>query len=65
MGECLLRGSAHFEHQHRHVVIRGVPSQGGWVHHNWFSGPTADKVVSGGNTEVYRNVHGPDKILEE
>ena len=54
-----------FQGKHRHVVIRGVPSQGGWVHHNWFAGPTAEKIISGGNTEVYRNVYGPDKVLEE
>lgn len=48
----------------RHVVIRGVPSQGARVHHNWFSGPASQKVVSGGNTEVYRNIYGPDRILE-
>ncbi len=51
--------------KHRHVVIRGVPCQGAQVHHNWFSGPASEKVVSGGNTRVYRNVYGPEKTLEE
>ena len=54
-----------FQGRQRHVVIRGVPSQGARVHHNWFSGPKAKKVISRGNTKVYRNVHGPDKTLEE
>jgi len=54
-----------FQGRQRHVVIRGVPCQGAEVHHNWFAGPAAKKVVSGGNTRVYRNVYGPDKTLEE
>jgi len=47
------------------VVVRGVPSQGAEIHHNWFVNPAKKPVVSGGNTRVYRNVHGPDKKLEE
>jgi hypothetical protein len=47
------------------VVIRGVPCRGAEVHHNWLAGPAKDKVISGGNTKVYRNVYGPDKKLEE
>ncbi len=54
-----------FQGRQRHVVIRGVPSQGAEVHHNWFAGPAEKKVVSSGNTRVYRNVYGPDKKLEE
>ena len=54
-----------FQGRQRHVVIRGVPSQGGEVHHNWFAGPAEKKVISGGNTKVYRNVYGPDRKLEE
>jgi len=53
-----------FEGRMRHVVIRGVPSQRAEIHHNWFSGPAATKIVSGGNTRIYRNVYGPDKKLE-
>ncbi len=49
----------------RHVAIRGVPSDGAEVHHNWFANPAEKSVTSGGNTRVYRNVYGPDKILEE
>ena len=49
----------------RHVAIRGVPSQGARVHHNWFAGPAKKMVSTGGNTQVFRNVHGPDKVLEE
>jgi len=54
-----------FQGEHRHVVIRGVPSQGAEVHHNWFARPAEEVVISRGNTRVYRNVHGPEKILEE
>jgi hypothetical protein len=54
-----------FQGKHNHVVIRGVPSQGAEIHHNWFSGPAAEKVRTGGNTRVYRNVYGPEKTLEE
>ena len=54
-----------FQGPQRHVVIRGVPSQGAAVHHNWFSAPAAKKVVAGGNTKIYRNVYGPNKKLEE
>jgi len=54
-----------FQGRQRHVVIRGVPSQGAEIHHNWFAGPVEKKVISSGNTEVYRNVYGPDKKLEE
>ncbi len=50
---------------HRHVVIRGVPSDGAEIHNNWFANPAAKSVTSGGNTRVYRNVYGPEKTLEE
>ena len=49
----------------RAVVIRGVPSQGAEIHHNWFAQPPPDTVTSRGNTKVYRNVHGPNKELVE
>lgn len=54
-----------FQGRHRHVVIRGIPSAGADVHHNWFAGPVAKRVRTGGNTRIYRNVYGPDKQLEE
>lgn len=54
-----------FEGEHRAVVIRGAPAQGAEIHNNWFAKPAAETVVSGGNTRVYRNVHGPDRVLEE
>jgi hypothetical protein len=54
-----------FQGRQRHVVIRGIPSQGADIHHNWFTGPGRRKVRSRGNTRVYRNVYGPDRILEE
>ena len=53
-----------FVGKHRHVAIRGVPSAGATIHHNWFSGPAKDRIYSGGNTRVWRNVYGPDRILE-
>ena len=50
----------------RAVVIRGVPSQGADIHHNWFAQPTAkDAVSSGGNTTVHDNVFGPEKKAGE
>ncbi len=54
-----------FQSSHRHVGIRGVPSDRAEIHHNWFANPVAKSVSTGGNTKIYRNVHGPDKILEE
>ncbi len=54
-----------FRGTQRHVAIRGVPSFGAEVHHNWFAGPAEKQVVSGGNTRVYRNVYGPEKTPEE
>jgi len=49
----------------RAVGIRGVPSQGANIHHNWFAWPSKQCVFTGGNTRIYRNVYGPDKKLEE
>lgn len=49
----------------RHVAIRGVPSDGAEIHHNWFANPAEKSISTGGNTHVYRNVYGPDRILEE
>ena len=54
-----------FQGDQRAVVIRGVPSQGAEIHHNWFAKPAKDTVASGGNTRVYRNQTGPDRKLEE
>lgn len=54
-----------FRGPHRAVVIRGVPSQWARIHHNWFNEPVDEEVRSGGNTQVYSNVYGPEKTLEE
>jgi hypothetical protein len=54
-----------FQGGQRAVVIRGVPSQGAEIHHNWFAKPAAQSVVSIGNTRVFRNVYGPGKTLED
>ncbi|MGD8237148.1 MAG: hypothetical protein PVH68_01230 [Armatimonadota bacterium] len=54
-----------FQGNDRHVVIRGVPSDGAEIHHNWFAAPAAERIRTGGNTKVYRNVYGPEKVLEE
>ena len=54
-----------FRGTQRPVVIRGIPSQGAEIHHNWFNMPTKQAVVSPGNTHVYRDIYGSNKILEE
>ncbi len=54
-----------FQGGHRAVCIRGIPAQGAEIHHNWFAKPVKKSVGTGGNTHTYRNVYGPDKILEE
>ena len=51
--------------QRRAVVIRGVPSQGADIHHNWFSKPPKESVTSGGNTRVHHNAWGPERTLAE
>ncbi len=51
----------------RAVCIRGIPSQEARIHHNWFTrepGAHGTVVYSWGNTLVYRNAHGPDKVLQ-
>jgi hypothetical protein len=52
--------------QRQAVVIRGVPSQGADIHHNWFAhpGPT-DTVSSDGHTTVHHNACGPERKLAE
>ena len=46
----------------RSIVIRGVPSQGARVHHNWFLHPDpANAVRTSGNTQVTRNVFGGER----
>lgn len=51
---------------HFAVGIRGVPSQGAEIHHNWFAQPTVKEAVfCDANTKIYRNVHGPEKALVE
>ncbi len=48
----------------RSVGIRGVPSQGARIHHNWFYSPDPENVVrTSGGTEVCQNVLGPEKTL--
>jgi WD40 repeat protein len=52
--------------ERRAVVIRGVPSQGADIHHNWFAHPApTDTVSSDGNTTVHHNACGPEKKLVE
>jgi hypothetical protein len=48
-----------------HVGIRGTPSDGAEIHNNWFARPAEDSVRSTGNTRVYNNVWGPDRIPQE
>jgi len=48
----------------RSIVIRGVPSAGARVHHNWFHNPDPKNTVrTKGNTATTRNVFGPDRAL--
>lgn len=48
----------------RSVGIRGVPSQGAAIHHNWFYSVDPENVVrTSGKTEVYENVFGPEQTL--
>ena len=54
-----------FQGPQREVGIRGTPSQGAEIHHNWFTNPPDKAVYSVGNTRVYRNVYGPEKKLQE
>lgn len=54
-----------FRGTRRHVAIRGVPSDGARIHNNWFMAEKGNAVSTGGNTQVYRNVYGPEKTLEE
>ncbi|MDP6775845.1 MAG: hypothetical protein QGI83_03670 [Candidatus Latescibacteria bacterium] len=48
----------------RSVGVRGVPSQGAKIHHNWFYSPDPANIVrTSGGTEAYQNVLGPDRLL--
>ena len=49
----------------REVGIRGTPSQGAEIHHNWFFSPPEKAVYSVANTRVYKNVWGPEKTPQE
>ncbi len=50
----------------RSLVIRGVPSQGAKIHHNWFYSPESSNIVRvSGATRVYRNVLGQTRELLE
>jgi hypothetical protein len=48
----------------RSVGIRGVPSQGARIHHNWFYSPDPENILRGaGNTQVYQNAMGPERTV--
>ena len=48
----------------RSMGIRGVSSQGAKIHHNWFHSSDPENAVrTSGNTEVYENAYGSEKIL--
>ena len=53
--------------ERRSVVLRGVPCQGAVIDHNWFARPTSETIwtFGYGNITIYRNVWGPDRILED
>lgn len=59
-----------FEGSVRPIAIRGVPSQGAWIHNNWFHLPQpSQRVISpwpvGGDTRVhsYNNAYGDQEPL--
>jgi hypothetical protein len=50
------------------VGIRGVPSQGGEIHHNWFCSPNVEQALfkdPNPNVKVYRNQYGPERTVKE
>lgn len=50
------------------VGIRGVPTQGGEIHHNWFLNAVPEKSLfkePGDTVRVYRNQYGPDRTIED
>lgn len=57
----------------RPVAIRGVPSQGAWIHNNWFHDfETSGKEIllpwppdEGTNIHFYNNAYGTDKTIIE
>ncbi len=49
----------------REVGIRGTPSQGAEIHHNWFFNAPEEAVYSVGNTRAYKNVWGPEKTPQK
>jgi len=52
-----------FQSSVRSINIRGIPSQGAEIHHNWL-GPAKGNVTSGGNTKAWQNLYGPEKTLD-
>ncbi len=48
-----------------HVGIRGIPSQGAEVHHNWFARAVEESVRATANTRVFSNAYGLDKEPQE
>ncbi|MDA0748460.1 MAG: right-handed parallel beta-helix repeat-containing protein, partial [bacterium] len=50
----------------RSVGIRGIPSQGTQIHHNWFYSSDPENIVrASGKTRVFQNVLGADRTLVE
>ncbi len=48
--------------------IRGVPTQGGEIHHNWFCNPDPAKAyfkAADDDVRVYRNQYGPDREVKD
>jgi len=54
-----------FQGTQREVGIRGTPSQGAEIHHNWFMNEPEKAVYSVGNTRAYSNVWGPAKTPQQ
>lgn len=51
-----------FESKRQSVHIRGVASQGAWIHHNWMVNPDSEEMIEAdGRLHLYRNAVGPNK----
>lgn len=50
------------------VGIRGVPTEGGEIHHNWFGESDPTKAFfkdPNPNVRVYRNQYGSDRVIKD
>ena len=50
------------------VGIRGVPTKGGEIHHNWFGEPIPEKALfkdPNPNVKIFKNQYGPDREVKD